>query len=170
MKNSQCKSESGYEMIGFGGKPVNVTDKIEKENCKCITESLLWNPSPKKLSTEQLQQIRKALPVWAAENVKNFSADDKKTLENQLEKMKDEELLEKLKYKFSYFGKPALEEIPVYAIKIESAWAYYPDYSDEYAAYGKKDKFGFEYYPLKDKPDYPLLENEEWAEEELGKK
>ncbi|WP_292010908.1 hypothetical protein [Chryseobacterium sp.] len=170
MKNSACKTENGYEIIGFGGKPVNVTDRIEKEACKCITESLLWNPNPKQFNSEQLKEIKKELPLWVAKNVKGFSAEDQKLLEAQLEKMNDKELLEKLKYKFSYFGKPASEEIPVYVMKIESVWAYCPNYSDEYAVYGKKDKFGFEFYPLKDKPNYSIIENQEWAEEELGKK
>ncbi len=34
--------------------------------------------------------------------------------------------------------------------------------------YGKKDNFGFEIYPINDKPEYPLIENKDWAKNEFG--
>lgn len=168
MENEICKTENGYEIIGFGGKPVNIDDKIKKEKCKCITESLLFNPNPKKFSPEQLAELRNELPEWASKNIKDFSDNDKKELADIL-KLEDAELLKKFEYQFSYFGKPASEEIPVYIFKIKSVPAYCPNFTDEYAVYGKKDKFGVELYPLKDKPDYPKIENKDWAKTELGR-
>lgn len=168
-KNWACKTMNGYEITGYGGHPIDVTHKIEEENCKCITQSLLVNPNPKKFTGEQLRVLRQQLPQWAGKNIDGFSENDRKELAGSLQQMNDSELLAKLEYCFSYFGKPASEEIPVYTIKIKSATAYCPNYAEEYTMYGKKDKFGFEPYPFKDKPDYPIIENKNWAENEFGK-
>ncbi len=170
MKNCDCKTENGYEVIGFGGKPINVNDKIEKKGYKCLSESLLWNPNPKKMSEEQLNHIRKELPEWAAGNVENFSEKDKISLSGDLSQWDNEEFMGKLEYKFSYFGKPAAEEIPVYTFKINNTSVYFPNYTDEYSVYGKKDKFGFEYFPAVQKPNYQIIENEEWIETEVKTK
>jgi hypothetical protein len=110
IENIWCKTENGYEITGFGGMPINIDDRI-KEGCKCLNSSMLWNPDPKPFDYKQLQEIRKELPGWAVKNVKDFSEEDKKDLAQELNRMSDAELLEKLKYRFSYFGKPTREEI-----------------------------------------------------------
>lgn len=167
MKNIECKTENGYELIGYGGKPVDITQKIEKENCECLNRSVLVNPKPLQFNSYQLKQLRKVLPDWAKENIKNFSSNDEEALIAELN-MSDTDLLKKIKYKFSYFGKPTEEEIPIYIYSIKSIPVYCPNYIQEYSMYGKKDNFGFEIYPISSKPDYPIVENKDWAKNEFG--
>lgn len=167
MKNIACKTENGYELIGYGGKPVDITHKIEKENCECLNQTVMVNPKAMQFNKNQLDLLRKELPNWAKKNIKNFSTNDEKSLINELN-ISDNELLKKFKYKFSYFGKPIQEEIPIYIYTIKSVPAYCPNYIQEYSMYGKKDNFGFEIYPINDKPEYPLIENKDWAKNEFG--
>lgn len=169
MKNFDCKTENGYELIGYGGTPVNITKKIEDENCECLNEIVIVNPHPKLFSKTQLRELKNNLPVWAKNNLSNFTEQDVKNLIEELQ-VSDDELQKKFKYKFSYFGKPAEAEIPIYTFSIKNHTVYCPNYFDEYSNYGLKDKFGFEAFPQEDKPDYPIIENENWALNEFGLK
>ncbi|WP_162087103.1 hypothetical protein [Chryseobacterium aquaeductus] len=170
MKNCDCKTENGYEIIGFGGKPIEVTHKIEKEGYKCISESVLWNPNPKKMTNEQLESLRNEIPEWASKNIQNFSDADKVLLISQLKNVSNKDFSEQLKYKFSYFGKPASQEIPIYEFQLNETSVFCPNYSDEYEMYGKKDKFGFEFYPESEKPNYPNILTKDDVANESGYK
>lgn len=170
MKNCDCKTENGYEIIAYGGKPIDITHKIENEGYRCLTESTVWNPNPSKMSEENLDNLREKIPEWASKNILGFSEVDKADLETYLSKLSNKDFSEKLEYKFSSFGKPASQEIPIYEFMINKTSVFCPNYNDEYSMYGKKDKFGFEFFPENEKPNYPVILNKESLENELGYK
>jgi hypothetical protein len=167
MENIWCKTEDGrYEIWAF--TPIDVTDRIEKEGCKCLSGSLLWNPDPLLFDYRQLQEIRKELPGWAVKNVKDFSEEDKKDLAQELNRMSDAELLKKLKYRYSFFAKLVDTEVPVYTIKIKSVQAYCLNYFLVYEVYDGKYSIDNDPEPFGKKPNYPIIENEDWARNEFG--
>ena len=91
MKNMWCKTEDGrYEI--WGTTPYDITERIEKEGCECLSESLLWNPKPKAFDPQQLQEIRQELPNWAMKNIPNFTTKDKQDLQRELTVMSDTDL------------------------------------------------------------------------------
>jgi hypothetical protein len=169
MKNRWCKTENGYEIIGFGGMPINIDTRIEKDGCECLTESLLWNPNPKQFDYNQLHEIREKLPAWAVKNIKNFTEEDIKELAQELARMSDAELLEKLKYRYSFFKYSRYQEIYVYTLKIKGRYAYCINYQEVYDHYGNKEAYppNDEFYE-KLKVYYPIIENEDWARNEFG--
>lgn len=168
MKNQICKTEDHrYEI--WGTTPFDVTKRIEEEGCRCLSHSLLWNPKPKFFDHKQLKEIREKLPNWLSENASNFSKQDKEEFIQELAKMTDGELLQKLIYQYSFFRTSQYEEIYVFTLKIANIQAYCINYSEIYSNYNDKDIYpeGDEFYDGL-KKYYPIIENEAWAENEFG--
>lgn len=170
MKNMWCKTEDGrYEI--WGTTPYDITERIEKEGCECLSESLLWNPKPKAFDPQQLQEIRQELPNWAMKNIPNFTTKDKQDLQRELTVMSDTDLLKKLKYRYSFLRYSRYQEIYVYTLKIKGKNAYCINYKEVYDHYENKEAYppNDEFYE-KLKKYYPIIENEDWARNEFRNK
>lgn len=165
IKNMWCKSESGaYEV--WGNTPVDITEKINKGECKCISESLIIEERPNHFNEIQLKQIRNELPNWAVNNIKGFSEKDKNSLSVKLKQFTDKEFLQKLEYKYTFVDDTYLTcFVPVFVFSIGSEKAYCPNYQCVYDDYKRliKDSEGIKILSKRKPPNYPIIESESWA-------
>lgn len=165
IKNSWCKTEGGrYEI--WANHPIDITEKIKNKECVCISESLIIETKPKPLTTIQLEIIKKELPNWAINNIKGFSEKDEIDLFNKLKKLRNNEFLEKLKYKYTFIDDSYLTcFIPIYVFEIGSKKAYIPNYQSVYDDYLRlsKDPEGVKFLSKSKAPNYPIIESESWV-------
>ena len=164
LKNSSCKTEDGsYEI--WGSTPIDITEKINKGECECISESLIIENDPNVFSKVQIFEIKKELPNWAIKNVQGFSEKDKTNLVFELNKLSNEEFSKSLKYKYSFLADVVGCLVPVYTFKVKSSNAYFPNYKCVNEAYdsASSESDGFKLLPISEKPNYPIIESETWA-------
>ncbi|WP_456311768.1 hypothetical protein [Pseudomonas shirazensis] len=165
IKNMWCKSESGkYEI--WGKTPVDITEKIQKDECECISDGLVIEAKPALFDETQLKEIKKQLPVWASNNIKDFSEKDKSELSLQLKGFTDQEFSHKLEYKYSFIDYTYLTcFVPVYIFTIGSKKAYIPNYKCVYDDYKRlnKDVEEIKLLSKQKAPNYPIIESESWA-------
>jgi hypothetical protein len=165
VKNIWCKSEGGkYEVWGI--TPVDITEKINNEECECISETLIIEAKPNPLNTIQLEKIKKELPNWAVNNIKGFSEKDKANLSLKLRQFTDKEFLQKLDYKYTFIDGTYLTcFVPVYVFIVGSDKAYLPNYQCVYDDYKRlmKDSEGIKLFSKRKPPNYPIIESVSWA-------
>lgn len=171
IKNIWCKSEKGkYEI--WGKTPVDISEKIKKEECECISDGLIIEAKPALFNKTQLEEIKKQIPVWASHNIEGFSEKDKSALSLKLKNLTDQEFLKKLEYRYSFLEDKYLTcFIPVYIFTIGSKKAYIPNYKCVYDDYKRLSKTveGAKFLLNQKAPNYPIIESESWARN-LGEK
>ncbi|MEO8255704.1 MAG: hypothetical protein ABI554_15105 [Flavobacterium sp.] len=171
IENMWCKSENGHYEI-WGKTPVDITEKIKKQECECISDGLIIESKPALFNKTQLEEIKKQLPVWVFNNIKGFSEKDKAELSLQLKGFTDQEFLQKLEYQYSFIEDTYLTcFVPVYIFKIGSKKAYIPNYKCVYDDYKRleEDPERVKFLSKQKAPNYPIIESESWARN-LGEK
>lgn len=171
IKNMWCVSENGkYEI--WGKTPIDITEKIKKEECECISDILIIETKPAFFNKSQLEEIKKELPVWASSNIEGFSEKDKSALSLKLKELTDQEFSQKLEYRYSFIEDTFLTcFVPVYVFTIGSKKAYIPNYKCVYDDYKRLNRSieGIRFLANRKAPIYPLIESEDWARN-FGKK
>lgn len=172
IKNMWCLAEdwragSGYEIGQHNSSlPYDITEQIKKGECECISDNLIIEDNPTPLNKIQLQKIKKELPNWAINNIKDFSEQDKLDLSVEIRELTDNEFLEKLEYKFTFIDGTHLTcFVPVYVFKVASKKAYCPNYQCVYDDYKRlsSDPEGIKFLSNRKPPNYPIIESESWA-------
>ncbi len=172
LKNLPCKTDDGgYEVYALWGSssPINLTNRINSDDCECINEFLIVEKKPIQFTEQQLLDIKRQLPNWAAKNLKNFSKKDKQDLENEIKKISNENFIKSFQYKYTF--SLFVGQVPVYRLKIRNVTAYCLNYSYVYDLYDGKYSPKIESKePFGKKPNYPIIESETWVKTKFGDK
>lgn len=170
IKNINCRGETyKYEM--WDTMPINFTKRIESGECECISSDLYINSKIKKFSKQQLLEIRKKLPDWLDKNTKNLSLNDKIDLKELISKS-DKDLLEDIKYKYSFIDAKTSAEVYVSKIKVNSIKIYLIDYKNVYYQYFKpsNETNSFKLNLEKERPNFSIIQSEAWIKTQFGEK